>query len=369
MKFLALLYALAGASLVTSDAKRSVSGAKRADLVMNSIVRGLLDFAESRGVVRADFLSRIGLEPSDLEDQDGFVPLEAYARAWEFLDAQAGHEELGLALVGAASLHALGALGYAMVHAESALAALLLFRRHRRLMSDSLAPEIDVDDSQVVFHLVWPARFARITALADQALAGPIHVMRALTKLPESVPLALEAWYQGPRPAGMDRAQALGCKVRYGAPEMRLVLRREPLEAALPRHDPELFRYLSRHTEAIAARVPQTAPTRDLVRRALVESLRQGEPIQADVGRKLGLSERTLQRRLRDEDTTFAAILDDLRRELAQLYLASPDVSLHEVAFLLGYSEPSAFHRAFRRWTGLTPQAFRRSGALREPAG
>ncbi|HEY0465548.1 MAG TPA: helix-turn-helix domain-containing protein [Polyangiaceae bacterium] len=66
-----------------------------------------------------------------------------------------------------------------------------------------------------------------------------------------------------------------------------------------------------------------------------------------------------MQRRPRDERTTFAELLDGARRELAELYVAEPGVAAYEMAFLLGYSEPSAFHRAFRRWTGVTPPDFR----------
>jgi AraC-like DNA-binding protein len=72
------------------------------------------------------------------------------------------------------------------------------------------------------------------------------------------------------------------------------------------------------------------------------------------------MSERTLQWRLREENTTFAEILDSARAELSQLYLREGNIAAYEVTFLLGYSEPSAFHRAFRRWTGQTPQEFRK---------
>jgi AraC-like DNA-binding protein len=209
--------------------------------------------------------------------------------------------------------------------------------------------------------LVWPARLARVAACADTALSAPIVLMRSLLGLPDHVSLSVEAWYQCPRPAGIDRARALGCPVRYDAPEMRLVMRRAPLEQPLPRHDPKLFAYLARHAQAIVTRLPQSNRISERVQRLLTETLQSGEPVQTDIARKLALSERTLQRRLREEDTSFAQILDGVRRELAERYLQNPATTLHEVAFLLGYSEPSAFHRAFRRWTGVTPQVFRRS--------
>jgi AraC-like DNA-binding protein len=344
---------------VTSDAKRSVSGATPGDFVLSGIVRELVDAADGQGITRAALIAEIGLTAEELADPDGLVPFEAYIRAWEVLAAIPGNDEIGLRMGESSAVEHLGALGYAMIHAQSALAALELFRRYRRLASDTFAPAIDIDGEHVVIHLVWPVRLARLSACADSALAGAISILRALAGLARGAPLAVEAWYQCPRPSGVDRAAALGCRVRYGAPEMRLVLRRELLEQPLPTHNPALVEYLSRHTQAIVARIPESALISDRVRRVITENLQNGEPAQAEVSRKLALSERTLQRRLRDEATTFAAILNDVRHELSQHYLASSDLTLHEVAFLLGYSEPSAFHRAFRRWTGETPQAFR----------
>jgi AraC-like DNA-binding protein len=165
-----------------------------------------------------------------------------------------------------------------------------------------------------------------------------------------------------PKPAGIDRERALGCPVRFGAPESRAVLWRAPLERPLPRHDPALFAYLERHAQALLAGVPAEGGVVERVQRLITEGLRSGEPVQAEVARRLALSERTLQRGLREADTSFAAILDAVRRQLAQLHLSERSLALHEVAFLLGYSEPSAFHRAFRRWTGQTPQEFRGAG-------
>lgn len=349
---------------MTSGAKEVVSGAKQGDLMLATIVRSLVDAgAHCGGIERNELIARIGLRPEELEDPDGLVPFEAYVSAWETLAARPGNEDFGLRLGALSSPHFLGALGYAMVHAPNALAAIQLFGRFRQLVSDTLAPEIEIDDEQVVYRLVWPARIARIAPFADCAFSSNVALLRALSGLPPSVQLLREAWYQCPRPAGVDRAQALGCKVRFGAPEARIVLRREPLERPLPRHDPSLFAYLERHAQAVLASIPGEGALPDRVRRFITERLRDGEPAQSEIARKLAMSERTLQRRLREAGTTFAAILDAVRCQLSQLYLSEPAVGVHEVAFLLGYSEPSAFHRAFRRWTGATPQEFRRRAA------
>src|SRR5262245_41398274 len=104
-----------------------------------------------------------------------------------------------------------------------------------------------------------------------------------------------------------------------------------------------------------------SATLRDQVRRLPWSELSAGVPGLDDVGRVLGMSPRTLQRRLREEGTTFSAVLTQLRHDLALPLLGDGRLAVVEVAFLLGYEDPSAFHRAFRRWSGLSPRAFRRA--------
>ena len=100
------------------------------------------------------------------------------------------------------------------------------------------------------------------------------------------------------------------------------------------------------------------------VRRALVDALHGGQCDLHAVARKTGTSERTLQRRLAKAGVSFGDLLEQTRRALAERYLRDRDVAIGEVSYLLGYSEQSAFSRAFRRWTGVSPAAFRREQAL-----
>ncbi|MCP4610087.1 MAG: helix-turn-helix transcriptional regulator, partial [Planctomycetes bacterium] len=108
----------------------------------------------------------------------------------------------------------------------------------------------------------------------------------------------------------------------------------------------------------------QDASFRDRVRACLLEMLASGQYSVTYVASKLAISNRTLQRRLREEETTFQKILDELREELARHYLSVTDFSSTEISFLLGYEEPNSFFRAFRAWTGQTPEIVR---ANRQP--
>lgn len=111
-----------------------------------------------------------------------------------------------------------------------------------------------------------------------------------------------------------------------------------------------------------------------MIRRAVAAELARGDARLATVARRLGTTSRTLQRRLRAEGLSHQQLLDEARREAAERYLRESSLAIAEIAYLLGYSEPSAFHRAFRRWSGTTPSEVRAraaalpSGATQPPA-
>jgi AraC-like DNA-binding protein len=149
--------------------------------------------------------------------------------------------------------------------------------------------------------------------------------------------------------------------VRFGAPQCAVAL--APADLALPARapDPALAVWLRAQAEATLSKLSPALPASDAVARRLVESLPRGEGTQQAIASALGLGERTLQRRLAGEGTTFAALLERSRRELAEGFLRDQRLTASEVAFLLGYADPSTFFRAFKRWTGRTPQQFRAS--------
>jgi len=112
-------------------------------------------------------------------------------------------------------------------------------------------------------------------------------------------------------------------------------------------------------------KLPKGEADTDAVRRCLAGDLCNGQPTLQQIAPRLHMSPRTLHRRLDDEGTSFRHVLTEVRRELAARHLTERRLGVSEIAFLLGFSEPSAFHRAFKRWTGHAPLAFRESALPR----
>jgi AraC-like DNA-binding protein len=153
----------------------------------------------------------------------------------------------------------------------------------------------------------------------------------------------------------------------FGAERTQLVMPRAALAASLAPADPAPLAILDRAAGELAQQAQADPPMTGRVRRALHEALRDDDAQVEAVAKQLGLAVRSLQRRLKDEGTSFQAVREDVRRTLAQRYL-DDGLSSAEISFLLGFSEPGALARAFKRWTGLTPAESRARPGAPTPA-
>jgi AraC-like DNA-binding protein len=174
-------------------------------------------------------------------------------------------------------------------------------------------------------------------------------------------PLRAVGFAHPPPADDREHRRFFGCEVRFAEPEDSLAFDREFLDAPLPAADPALSSVLERYGDGLVARLPAGDPFLDDARRAVAALLRGGDTSLEALAARLGQSRRTLQRRLQALGTSQQDLVDSVRRELALLWLADPRTSITEVAYLLGFSEPTAFHRAFKRWTGTTPAEHRRA--------
>lgn len=327
----------------------------------------VLRAAAALGLDRDALIAEAGLDPSALADPDARVPLPAHFKMWEVLS----REPIGLELGARLGLSGMGVIGYAMQHGGTVGEALAWQHRFRAVIHPDVVPSIqrrpsdDGGPARVVFARPVAPPFVRLREPVEAQASAIVAVIRTLTGTPVR---ALFVAFPMARPADPSREEScFGCPVAWSAPNLEVAFDASILDLPLPRSDAQLFGYLARRAEELHASLPVEASWSAKVRREIGGCLAQGEPRLGDIARRLGASERTLHRRLEAEDTGFATLLDDARRERALLLVEDPALSIGELAFLLGYSEPAAFIRAFKRWTNETPTGYRAN--LRDGSG
>ena len=304
-----------------------------------------------------------GLRGRDLDDPDERVSDAAAADAWRMAAQLTADQALGLHMACAIPQGALDLLEYAFRSSATLEAALRQVARYGRIVSDRAMASLALDDDGMT--LSWDGRAQR--PRAEFVLALVVRLAREGTATP-IVPAAVRFAFAAPADL-VEYREFFRAPLEYDAPANQLRFGRHDLARPLTGADPALSGVLRRRLEKMLGQMPKPDDSAtSQVRRELVDGLTRREPTAAVVAKALGVSERTLYRRLREEETSFRQILDQVRSELAAAMLGNRAIGIAEIAFVLGYSEPAAFHRSFRRWTGQTPLTFRRAAAAAVPA-
>lgn len=160
-------------------------------------------------------------------------------------------------------------------------------------------------------------------------------------------------------PRNSELAEYFGGPIAFGSVRNAMVFHRDDLALPFPGHSPEFLDLVTPGLAAAFAEIQESTNIPERVKAVLKRCLASGRPEVALVARELGMSERTLQRRITQEATTFRALLSDARRELSQQLLADPAIHIDEVTCLLGYQDTTSFYRAFRDWAGISPGEWR----------
>jgi AraC-like DNA-binding protein len=308
--------------------------------------------------------------PEDVEDL-AKVPevVLPFAKLDEFLARAAeasGVAAFGLRLAERFPRGGYGVLEYACRTAPTVRAALERLVRYMRLLNEVVTVRFEEHDATgrgAPAEAVLEQRFPEGVVPAHGHL-GEFFVATLLLGargLADAACVPLRAWFVAD--ASPDEAALrtlLGTReLAFGQRGNGVALPRAFLDRPLRGADPALLALLDRQAEQLLGARPASGRTAELVRHRVLAAFARGLPSVADVAAELSMSARTLQRRLGDEGVSFAGVLDDVRQELALRHVREKGRPLGEIAFLLGYAELSPFLRAFKRWTGKTPAAFR----------
>lgn len=318
--------------------------------------------AESAGVDAVRFAAEMGFDPAVVRDPDARIPLELEERLWDEAARRSGVDSFGLRAAQSMRPGAFDVLDYAVRTAPTLRAALERLARYNRLVHDvARFTLVDREATVRVEHRFSRPGLQPCRQASEFTIASIVAFGSALTAKPVR-PLTVEFIHEAPSSSSAHR-MLFGLEPRFSSAVNAIELDRETVEREIPGADPALSAVIERHAEALLAGRPEIESTAQRVRRELASMLRDGDASLVAAAKRVGMSARSLQRRLADEGLSFDAVLDDLRRELALRYLADPRIAIAEVAYLTGFSEPSAFHRAFKRWTGTTPGDARRQAA------
>ncbi|MBA5687653.1 AraC family transcriptional regulator [Rugamonas apoptosis] len=321
--------------------------------VPGAYVRLLFDYLARQG---ADAAVILGEAPPPPEATPSSYPALRWAGMLAAAARQLHDPALGLHVGASITPAHLGPLGYVLLASQSVLAALQRYLRYQRLVHDVSPVRTYAAEDRLI--LEWSDESRHIGLLANQCgLAALVQFARDITDS-DVDPVAIH--FVEPAPADVaPYAELFRCPVLFGQKATRVCFPASLLELPLRRADPALVAMLERQVEASLAAMPGPDHLLQTVRRCISSHLLDGESMLDQVAQELHVSGRTLRRWLHARGWSFRNLLEDTRRRLAEHYLRDTQLSLPEVALLLGYSEQSAFNRAFLNWSGETPRRWR----------
>ena len=295
-----------------------------------------------------------GVRGKNLGDPDLRLPDAVAREAWRVASEIAGDDALGLHMARALPRGALDLLEYAFRASPTLEAGLRELERYGRLLSDRAAAHLAREGDSLVVTLGREGAEPMLRQRAEFALAIALRLAREATAT-SIVPVEVHFAHRAPESL-FEHRQFFRAPLRFEQAANRLLIAQADASRPLEGADAALVGVVRRRLDRLLAERPAEGDsTSAAVRRVLMETLELGQASAAAVARDLGMSARTLNRRLRTEGTWFRGILDAVRGERATALLRDPAVGIGEIAFVLGYSEPTAFHRSFKRWTGQTP--------------
>jgi len=317
------------------------------------------------------YLTRQGIDSKALSSlcpelppvAEGLAPMVTSASFYQLCTKAAeltGDENIGLHVYQDVDWAELGILAFACNNAKTIAQALDVILRYARLyQSDAIAKaERDKDGKLILTYCLEDDSLPANRYDNDMCFSTIVYSMRTLSGNPDWT--FSEIYFAHPAPDDLSEYQAVfHCPVYFDANQCHAVLSDDLYDSPVQGGDSRLFSILEAELNRLSKEAGEEDSVLLGVQQAVAEALCRGVPSIEDIAAQLNMTRRTLQRRLSEVDQTYKGVVEKALQQLACRYLQSTDYPLVEIAFLLGYSELSAFIRAFRRWTGETPQQYR----------
>jgi AraC-like DNA-binding protein len=331
---------------------------QQAGMISSRVVVRVVDFAAARGHDPEQLCRSVGLSLSTLRDPNARLPFALAERVGMRAAELCSDPNLGLHLAHDVRDPRVFDAGVLLMMASPTLGA--SFERmalYQRFWADGERFVLRPTPGGVCLRYTRQDPLGEYQRHSDEcAMAEFVLGARVLTE--QDIAARVVRFRHAAAADTREHAALFRCPIEFNAEYAEVEIDRAVLDLPLP-HANETYRAIfQQQVERALARLPGPSGIAAGVRAAAQAALSSGDCSVTGTARVLGISVRTMQRKLHAEGTSFAELIDALRREMAAAYL-DKQVPVPEIAWLLGYAEPSAFHHAFKRWTGTTPEQLR----------
>lgn len=323
------------------------------------MVRALAGVIERLGSSRDQFLSEAGIDARWIEEGTMRLSMPDYLRAVEAALKVSGDPAFGLRMGEQSRSAMFDVIGPLTEHAETLRQSIEAMGRYARIMAEAHDPQLHESAYVAAIRLPslkgdWPmvrltAEFSMValSSLLELFVGGGTHATE------------VRFAYAAP-PYAAEYARIFSGQVRFDCEVTEVVFPRDWLDKAQPYRSPELYAVLKEQADRSLIRLDRDAGLRARIEQILAK---HGARLLTmdDVARELGMSARSLRRRLLSEGVSFTDLVTRNRMLTSKRLLERPGASIQEIAFAMGFASPAAFHRAFKRWTGLTPKQYQES--------
>ncbi|MEL6537098.1 MAG: AraC family transcriptional regulator ligand-binding domain-containing protein, partial [Bacteroidota bacterium] len=285
--------------------------------------------------------------------------------AWKAIIEQTGVPTIGLECGLHARFQTMGVLGYGMINSPTILKALEKFCKYQALVLSLLNQKIVTQESFIVLEgsLTEPWR-EEFKPTMDYILASAVTMIKNSNTLH---PQPVEIQFNYPEPEDLSRYHEIfgSAILTFNSEKASLIYHKSDQDQAITLSNPEMLKHFDKILEELAQEYDQANVHSRAVKRYIQNHLKAEIPSIAEAANELNMSTRSLQDKLKKENTTFREILRTVQKELAMKYLALPHMNITDTAFLLGFSEVATFTNSFKKWSGLTPRDYKnQSGSI-----
>lgn len=311
------------------------------------------------GLEEGKLISHSGIDPESFERDNARIPSEKLSHIFQFAMQESGDPYLALHIGESIPYQSLGLLGYLLINAGTVGEMLEKFNRYQKLVGERLKFHFEDDGKQyrIALYIQGNPMIPVPRFHAEVHLAAILNIINQIAGQ-RLQPDRAAFWHEKPSEVEGYR-NLFGCDLLFEAQESAIYLSKSGLGIPLQFSNPGMLRYFEAQARRILEDIEEKSAYSD-VKQVILQSLGEEEVDIGFVSRKLGLSVRVLQKRLKEEDHTFREALNQVRSQLATHYIKHTDMDMGSIALFLGYSESSAFLRAYKKMTGKRPGEIRR---------